>query len=334
VTSVVRGFFPLDKVLQLGEHGWSPATLELALRLGVEIPSLRRAAEAFRLMSHLPLSKSTLGRLVVETGQQIVAIQAEEAEAMVRIPAKEEPVLYRQVPEPDSEMMNVSSDGVTLRIREEGWKEVKIVTISAVHHKLDATSGELQVQLSRHSYRAGVWETKSFANQLWAEACRRGVEKAKLLVSVNDGAPWIWAIVCMCFAHCVQILDWWHAVQYLWTMAQAYFDQDHGAATQWVEQQKRLLAASQLHLVFANVRRLYPRHHPLPDPVRKAVVYLFHQRWRMRYREFRQAGCPIGSGSVESACKAVVEQRMKQELFIWSCSVCVSLFVLICVLVF
>ena len=305
-------------MLQLGEHGWSPATIELALRLGVEIPSLRRGAEAFRIITRLPMSKSTLGRLVPETGQQLVTIQAEEAEAVVRIPAKEEEVVYRQVPEPDSEMMNVSSDGVLLRIREEGWKEVKVVTISAVEQTAATTRGESQVQLTRHSYRAGLWETKTFANHLWAEACRRGLEKAKVIVSVNDGAPWIWAIVLMCFAHCVQILDWWHAVQYLWTIAQAHFDQDGAAATQWVEQQKRLLAASQLHLVFANVRRLYPRSQPLPDSVRKAIVYLFHQRWRMRYREFRQAGCPIGSGSVESACKVVVQQRMKQAGMQWS----------------
>jgi hypothetical protein len=332
VTDVVRGFFPLDEVLQLGEHGWSPATLELALRLGVEIPSLRRAAEAFRIMTHLPMAKSTVGRLAHDTGQQIVALQAEEAEAIVRIPAKEEEVVYRQVPEPDSEMMNVSSDGVTLRIREEGWKEVKIVTISAVAQKVEATSGDMQVQLTRHSYRAGLWETKTFANHLWAEACRRGLEKAKLVVSVNDGAPWIWGIVLMCFARCVQILDWWHAVQYLWTIAQAHFDQDNAAATQWVEQQKRLLAASQLHLVFANVRRLYPRHHPLPDSVRKAVLYLFHHRWRMRYREFRQAGCPIGSGSVESACKVVVQQRMKQAGMQWSRSGAQAMLALRCAL--
>ena len=31
-------------------------------------------------------------------------------------------------------------------------------------------------------------------------------------------------------------------------------------------------------------------------PVRKAILYLFHNRWRMRYHRFRQAGYPIGSG--------------------------------------
>ena len=38
----------------------------------------------------------------------------------------------------------------------------------------------------------------------------------------------------------------------------------------------------------------------------------------MRYREFRKAGCPIGSGSVESACKVVMQERMKQAGMRWS----------------
>ena len=38
----------------------------------------------------------------------------------------------------------------------------------------------------------------------------------------------------------------------------------------------------------------------------------------MRYPEFRTAGCPIGSGTVESACKVVMQERMKQAGMRWS----------------
>lgn len=65
------------------------------------------------------------------------------------------------------------------------------------------------------------------------------------------------------------------------------------------------------------MRRLYPRGQPLPEAVTKAVAYLFRNRWRLRYREFRQFGFPIGSGTVESACKVVVQQRMKQAGMRW-----------------
>ena len=37
----------------------------------------------------------------------------------------------------------------------------------------------------------------------------------------------------------------------------------------------------------------------------------------MHYKEYRQAGYPIGSGSVESACKLVVQTRLKQAGMRW-----------------
>jgi hypothetical protein len=290
--------------------------------LAVEIPSYQRAADVLRDLTQVAMSKSTLHRLTTQAGEQVAAQLAEEAEAIVRIPSQADAVVWRQPPEPDSPLMNVSSDGVLIRLRQEGFKEVKTVAVSAVEQVMDAQTGEPRVHRgahwARHSYRAGLWDAPTFANQLWAEACRRGVEKAKRVVSVNDGAAWIWAIVVMCFAHCIQILDWYHATQRLWTMAAAYFGDDQAAATAWVETQKALLADSNLLQVFHNIRRLYPRHHPCPEAVTKALLYLFHNRWRMRYRHFRQAGCPIGSGVIESACKLVVQERMKQPGMQWS----------------
>jgi hypothetical protein len=85
-----------------------------------------------------------------------------------------------------------------------------------------------------------------------------------------------------------------------------------------VKAQKKLLANSDLRQLLRNIRQLFPRHQPLPDSVRKAAVYLFSNRRRMLYKEYRQAGFPIGSGSVESACKVVVQERMKQAGMRWS----------------
>jgi hypothetical protein len=286
--------------------------------LAVEIPSYRRAAAAFGELLHLPLSKSRLQQLVQEAGQALVVQEAAEAEAMVRVPSKEEAVVFREVSEPDSEIMNVSTDGVYIRLRSEGWKEVKTVAVSAVETSVHPTRGEVEAHLTHHSYRAGLWEAATCANHLWAEVSRRDLEKARLVVSINDGAAWIWAMVFLCFARCVQILDWWHAVQYLWSIAGVAFGEGTPEAAAWVNHQKTWLAQSNLRQVLHHVRLLFPHGSPLPDPVRKAVLYLFANRWRRRYREFRQAGCPIDSGTVESACKVVVQQRMKQAGGQWS----------------
>ena len=104
----------------------------------------------------------------------------------------------------------------------------------------------------------------------------------------------------------------------MWLIAQHHFDAESEQATAWVAAQKQLLIEGCLSAILRNIRLLYPRGHVLPDPVRKATHYLFHNRRRMRYRLFREAGYPTGSGTVESACKLVVQQRLKQSGMRWS----------------
>jgi hypothetical protein len=275
--------------------------------------------ERFEGLTKLPLSKSSLQRLADEVGQVVVACQAAEAAATVKAPEKDEVLTKRDMPAPDSEVMAVSMDGVLINIRGEGWKEVKLATISAVEVEVQVERDEeKEVHLRQHSYRAGLWEAKEFAKQQWAEGCRRGLEKAKTIVSVNDGAVWIWLIVAMCYAPCVEIIDWWHLVEKLWAAANALFGQGQAQTTAWVEQQKSQLWLGRRRAVLQAIRQVCPRTAPLPEPVRPLLSYLFHHRWRMDYERFRQAGYPVGSGSTESACKVVVQERMKQAGMRWS----------------
>jgi hypothetical protein len=309
VTLVKGVFFPLDHRLKLSKHVWSPQTIQQAVRLAVEIPSHRRAAEAFSELTGVGISKSSLQRLCEQAGGKLVAKQNAEAKAMVEVPKHDE-VVRRKVVLPDSEVMSVSSDGVMVCLRKEGWKEVKVASVSAVEQTNEGPT------LKQHSYRAGLWEASLYGQHLWTETCRRGLEKARTVVCVSDGAIWIWNLMFMCFAVRVEILDWWHAVQRLWTIANARLAPD--AAIAWVAAQQQRLAHTDLRHVIRQVRLLYPRATPLPSEVRQAVAYLFANRHRMRYRLFRQAGYPIGSGTVESACKVVVQQRMKQAGMRWS----------------
>lgn len=210
------GFFPLDQQLKLGKHSWSPETIQQAVVLGIQIPSYARAAMSFEQLTKIPLSKSSMQQLVNEYGQRLGKIQDDEAAAMVSEPVGvSEGEAWRAIPEPDSAQMAVALDGCMVNVRGEGWKEVKVAAISAVETAAaEAGTAEPTTSLQRTSYRAGLWEAACFANQQWAEGCRRGLEKAQRVVCVSDGAAWIWAIVAMCYApRCIEILDWWHATQ-------------------------------------------------------------------------------------------------------------------------
>ncbi len=317
--TVKVGFPPLDEQLQLGDHSWTPETIKQAVGLGVEIPSYRRAAKRYEGLTKTPMSKSSLARLVNECGSKLVAEQAAEAEATVKAPERGEEIIWRDIPEPDGEVMAVSLDGALINLRGEGWKEVKVVSISAVEAEVQLERDEeKEVRLTHHTYRAGLWDAKEFAKHQWAEACQRGLEKAKQIVSVNDGALWIWLIIAMCYAPCIEIIDWWHAVEKIWEAANSRFGQGEPRTGAWVEKLKSLLWTGQLRALMHQVRQVCPRGQPIPTPVWTLVSYIFHNRRRMDYQRYHQAGYPVGSGSVESACKVVVQERMKQAGMRWS----------------
>jgi len=299
-------------------HSWTPQTIEHAVRLGVEIPSLRRAAESFSALTQIPLGKSSLQNLIAEYGGALVARQAQEAEAAVQVPTRETTICPREDPVPEAERMSVALDGVMTNIRGEGWKEVKLATFSTVEVTAAEGEGDPEVHLSQHSYRAGLWDAVQFAKQQGAEGYRRGLEQVKELIAVSDAAAWIWAIIVQWYAPCVQIIDWWHAVQRVWTIAGAVYGEGTAETQVWFRTLQALLWAGNVRGLLHALRKKWARGKEMPDALRQAVGYLYRHRQRMHYQEYRQKGYPIGSGSVESACKVVVQERLVQAGMRWS----------------
>lgn len=283
----------------------------------MEIPSYRRAVASFEALTKVPLSKSSLANLIREYGGALVAQQAQEAEQVVSVPSREATICPRMEPQAEAERMAVSLDGVMVHLREEGWKEVKVATFSTVD-VTPAEEGEPQVHLTHHSYRAGLWDAVQFAKQQGAEGYRRGMARAKQVIAVSDAAAWIWGIIMTWYAPCVEIIDWWHALQRIWTIVWGVYGQGTAAAQEWFHTLQGYLWAGDLRALLHAVRQQWPRGKALPEEMRQAVGYLCRYRQRMRYREYRLNGYPIGSGSVESACKVVVQQRLVQAGMRWS----------------
>ena len=55
----------------------------------------------------------------------------------------------------------------------------------------------------------------------------------------------------------------------------------------------------------------------IPDGLRAAISYIFHNRDRLRYASTRAGGLPIGSGHVEATCKTIVSVRCKRAGARW-----------------
>lgn len=220
-----------------------------------------------------------------------------------------------------------------IRIREEGWKEVKIGAISRAEvqppdgKKADANQRtrtgaarsrpsrrdqDPQVHLRDHSYCAGVWDADELGRHLYAEGLRRCIDQAERLSSVNDGARWIERIVLTNFPQAVQIVDWHHASGRLWTVGQTLYGEGSKQTKEWVAERLDDLWQGKGWAVVGDLRTLDLDQRQVPDEVRQATGYFESNLARMRYDQFRADGYPIGSGTVESGCNNVVKHRMQR----------------------
>lgn len=171
---------------------------------------------------------------------------------------------------------------------------------------------ESRVTLSQHSYVAGLWAVDEFIKYQYAEGLRRGLERAEKLSSVNDAAAWIQRATATNYPQAVQIVDWSHGSGHLSTVANEVLGEGSPAARTWVEARKAELWEGQVDAVIGALQTLVVEDKRWPAAVTQAPGYFENNRERMRYPEFRQAGYPIGSGTVESGGNNVVQLRMRR----------------------
>lgn len=283
------------------------------------------AAEAYAEAVGSGISSDSLQRITEGWGTQVADHRETEAEHASQPGQRDESPRARRVAasRPLAGAANLSTDGAMVLVRDEGWKEVKVVAVSAVTVK---TAGERAVQLpcpsrraadplvelSDHSYQAGLWDADRMALYQYAEGLRRGLDQAMPLSSVNDGARWIERITALNFAHATQVVDWSHASQRLWLVANTVWGDQSPSARAWVQTQLDCLWRGEPAAVTQTLGTLDLDRESWPAEVREAPGYFEHNQPRMQYAAFRAAGVPIGSGTVESAANTVVHHRMRR----------------------
>lgn len=169
--------------------------------------------------------------------------------------------------------------------------------------------------------RRGVDE---FGPLLAAAAWSRGFAAALAKAFVGDGAEANWGVWRRWFSDYVPILDFVHALCYVYAAALAGRRPEEGWAcycqwAQWVwsGQVQQVIAALQ--------ERLRELGEPDPDEpdgtprqqIAKTLGYLQNQCERMRYDAYRKAGLPITSSGVESTIKRI-NRRVKGSEKFWS----------------
>jgi hypothetical protein len=283
--------------------------------LGATLP-FARAATLLERVTGIAVSAETVRRHAEARGAAWEAAQQAEATVAERQGESAAPV------DPAPGQLVVETDGVMVPYRS-GWHEVKVGVVGGwdgtkltaqSYLAIRATPDAFRPRLAAESARRGAWDIVGWEGPVtgWGLALLRPV------VVLGDGAVWIWNLAGECFGTRVEIVDYYHGCEHLTVVASALFGEGTDAAKAWAQAQRGQLHDNGADAVIAAIRAAAGSNHPNGDRIRRELGYFRTNRDRMRYPAFRAAGYPIGSGAVESACKLVVQQRLKGPGMRWS----------------
>jgi hypothetical protein len=167
------------------------------------------------------------------------------------------------------------------------------------------------------SYIATFEPAAVFGDLVKAEGIRRGADHVRQLTIIGDGAPWIWGIATGKFPRATQIVDLFHAREHLHDLARLLEFMLLDRKDEWLAARMEDLDYGDIDGI-CRAARVFPLVGVKKDELDTALGYFENNAPRMRYKWFRSRGLFVGSGLVESGCKAVIGQRLKLSGMRWT----------------
>jgi len=285
------GYAPFDA--RLGLYGkWSTGMQEW-MQYAAAKDSFDGGAESIEKFSGVVASASSVREVAEWHGTRKEEEQQraiEDARGRMTRPADDSATPHR---------LYVGVDGAHVPERPE-WKECKVGVVFA-------TSSKRPLTPRRRTYVAGIEPVELFGERLNVFAGRRGMESAREVICLGDGAPWIWDMMSTYYPHATQILDFFHACEHLHAARLLRWNDKEPDGDWWERAQQARLKRGWRDAFAQGFDQLPPS----ADGRDKAWNYFETNRPRMHYREYRARRLFIGSGIVESGCKQIVTRRMK-----------------------
>jgi hypothetical protein len=307
-----QGHYPADAALGL-EIGYTPALARLICLEAVDQQSFGQAAEHLRETGGIEISAQQIQRVVQRVG--VAAQKWQEREI---------------APQPcDALILYVSSDGTGVRMRVEellgrkgkqpdGSAKTRQAYLGCVftQHKRDDQGHPIRDHLST-TYICSFDTVEDFWLILRQEARRRGSGTAGKIVLLIDGATGLANQGRINFPNCLQIVDFYHAMEHLKELWEALRGKDHPDFKRQYGRWAKLLLKNGVEKIIAQARE-WSAGLACQQAVEKALHYFESNVERMQYGTFRKEGYFIGSGVIEAGCKTAIGSRCKQSGMFWS----------------
>lgn len=311
--------FPDDERLDIVQTTYSPGVRRLMARAGSQ-SHFGQAAADLRCYAGLELDPREIERISEEVGRQVEQWLAQEQTALQEARPRTLPAAKR-IPK-----FYVSFDGTGVPMRRaelvgrrgkqaDGSARTREAKLGCVFTQVGVdAAGRPQREPDSTTYVGAIESSTCFGWRLYAEAMRRGLEQARQVIVLTDGARYNHTIVHTHFPGAVHVVDLFHAYEHLTLLAQLRWGAQAEAPQAWRE---ALEAGDIATLLRRAGQRLPAAASPRPALL-KALHYFEENAVQMRYAWFREQQFFVGSGVVEAGCRTVIGQRLKQSGMRWS----------------
>lgn len=214
---------------------------------------------------------------------------------------------HRQFKKLSGQKLYGYADGVLINIRNEGWKECKLLRYE-------------DEQRRNISHRGLLGSISNFGSMARREAINIGASKADELVFLMDGAKGFHNHIRKNLPVAKQIMDYWHACQHIAECSGILHPDNQRSACRWRTNYCHVLRDEGAKDLISRLKKSKIR---LSDEnkafaVGKLISFLLPRTERMDYPVLLAEGYRIDSGPIESSCKNVVQARMKCAGMRWS----------------
>jgi len=335
-----HGEAPRDVLWGLQEQRTSAGVQQAVSYLCASL-TLEEAAETFSRLLPLQMSARQALNLMQPLGEALQQQEDEQVRVLweqamqARTPGYAGPTSQQD----SIDRLYIELDGVLARLRRgsvameeqerkrkgDVYREVKVGAV------FEATRGPERSGLARgvfvdqagqKQYVARQSRAEDFGKLLYTLAISYGLERARQLVVVGDGAVWIWRLVAEHFPQAVQIVDIWHAREHIWKVARAVFVPGSPEASAWANHacgEARWRARSRTwSRRSSSYRRSHPSRKPRAVCQRSNGTILSAMPLACAIQRFARKRMHVGSGIAEAACKTVVSTRAKRAGMRWT----------------
>jgi hypothetical protein len=316
-----RGVLPWDDKVGLSGRAFTPAAEKVVTLAGAVSDSFAEAAErVLPEMAGLAVAETTVQRTAEAVGERI----GEHLDSGRTFGFSRPWEWRRDAQGHTCAYISLDLTGVRQQAEDGGRAEGRMPYVALVYNPVPELPEDCPYQpppkaAMQARYLSGLYELDELGLQLRKQAGQVGMNRAEVWIGLTDGGNGLEEFVRKNFTRDpVLILDFWHAADHLTQLAKLLHPDD--------EAQRQTLVTSWCHtLKHEGGQRMVDELHAYPLPRKKAVQakqaevvqYLTNNLHRTDYPQYVANGWLIGSGAVESACKTVVCQRLKQAGMRW-----------------